>query len=284
MRFRFADNSGMPELMPLSELAVFLCLGAAAGFLAGLLGIGGGLVVVAALVWLLPAHGVPAPILMQVALATALGGIVFTAISSTWAHWRRGAIRWPLVAWLAPGLVIGGLIGAWLATLLPSRFLAICVAVYCLLSAVQLVWGGSRAATDHAEGVGRGLLAGAGLVIGAVSAVVGIGGGSMTVPLLVWRGVVPVRAVATSAACGVVIALASVTGYIGSPNGPTLPMPSGSWGYVFVPAALAVALASVLTAPLGARLAHRLPAQRLRQVFAGFLVLIAVLMMYPASR
>lgn len=284
MRFRFADNSRMPELMPLSEFAVFLCLGAAAGFLAGLLGIGGGLVVVAALVWLLPAHGVPAPILMQVALATALGGIVFTAISSTWAHWRRGAIRWPLVAWLAPGLVIGGLVGAWLATMLPSRFLAICVAVYCLLSAVQLAWGGSRAATDHAEGVGRGLLAGAGLVIGAVSAVVGIGGGSMTVPLLVWRGVVPVRAVATSAACGVVIALASVTGYIGSPNGPTLPMPSGSWGYVFVPAALAVALASVLTAPLGARLAHRLPAQRLRQVFAAFLVLIAVLMMYAASR
>lgn len=278
------DNSRMVDAALLIDLVMYLVLGAAAGFLAGLLGIGGGLIVVAALVWLLPAQGIPQAVLMQVALATALGGIVFTSMSSTRAHWRRGAIRWPLVAWLAPGLVIGGLLGAVLATTLPSRLLAIFVAVYCLLSAAQLAWGGSRPMTDRADAVGRGLLAMAGLVIGAVSAVVGIGGGSMTVPLLVWRGVVPVQAVATSAACGVVIALASVTGYIASPHGPELALPSGSWGYVFVPAALTIAIASVSTAPWGARLAHRLPPRRLRQVFAIFLVVIAALMTHAAGR
>lgn len=274
----------MPDVALLLELAVYLLLGACAGFLAGLLGIGGGLIVVAALVWLLPAQGVPAPVLMQVALATALGGIVFTSMSSTRAHWWRGAIRWPLVAWLTPGLIVGGLCGAVLATLLPSRLLAIFVAVYCLLSAAQLAWGGSRPTTDRADAVGRGLLAVAGLVIGAVSAVVGIGGGSMTVPLLVWRGVLPVQAVATSAACGVVIALASVSGYIASPHEPVAALPPGSWGYVFVPAALGIAAGSVLTAPLGARLAHRLSARRLRQVFALFLLLIALLMAHAAAR
>lgn len=282
-----ADNSAMgtmPDAALLIDLAVFLVLGAAAGFLAGLLGIGGGLIVVAALVWLLPMQGIPEAVLMQVALATALGGIVFTSMSSTRAHWRRGAIRWPLVAWLAPGLVIGGLLGALLATMLPSRLLAVFVAVYCLLSAAQLAWGSSRPATDRADAVGRGLLAVAGLVIGAVSAVVGIGGGSMTVPLLVWRGVLPVQAVATSAACGVVIALASVAGYIGSPHGPAVALPPGSWGYVYLPAALTIALASVLTAPWGAALAHRLPPQHLRQVFAAFLVVIAGLMTVAALR
>lgn len=274
----------MPFALSLFDITTFLALGAAAGFLAGLLGIGGGLIVVAALVWLLPAQGIPEPVLMQVALATALAGIVFTSMSSTRAHWRRGGIRWPLVAWLAPGLVLGGLAGAVLATWLPGWLLAAFVSVYCLLSAAQLAWGRSRPATTHVHDVGRALLAAAGLVIGAVSAVVGIGGGSMTVPLLVWRGVLPVQAVATSAACGVVIALASVTGYVFSPHEPSVALPPGTWGYVQLPAALTIAAASVLTAPLGARLAHHLPPQRLRQVFAVFLLVIAAMMAIAALR
>lgn len=266
------------------QLLPYLALGALAGWLAGLLGIGGGLVVVAALVWLLPAQGVPAAALMQVALATALASIVFTAISSTRAHWRRGAVRWPLVAWLAPGLVLGSAVGAVLATWLPSRLLAVFVAVYCLLSAWQLAWGRTRAASQSAVQVGRALLAGAGVVIGVVSAIVGIGGGSMTVPLLVWRGVAPVQAVATSAACGLLIAVASVAAYGLSERAQQWAMPDFMIGYVFWPGALAIAAASVVTAPRGAAMAHRLPPQRLRQVFAGFLLLIAVLMAVAAGR
>lgn len=268
----------------LIDLISYLLLGAIAGWLAGLLGIGGGLIVVAALVWLLPAQGVPAQALMQVALATALAGIVFTALSSTHAHWRRGAVRWSLVAWLVPGMVLGSAFGAVLATWLPSRWLALFVAIYCLLSAAQLAWGQVRPATELAAGVGRGLLAGAGLVIGAVSALVGIGGGSMTVPLLVWRGVAPVRAVATSAACGFAIALAAAAGYVLSPRAASVGLPEHTIGYVYWPAALVIATASVLTAPLGARLAHRLPPLLLRRVFAAFLVLIAALMAHAFLR
>lgn len=274
----------MPDPSLLVDLVLYLLLGALAGFLAGLLGIGGGLVVVAALAWLLPGRGVPAAVLMQVALATALAGIVFTALSSTRAHWRRGAVRWPLVAWLAPGLVLGAAGGAVLATWLPSPLLAGGVAVYCLLSAWQLALGGVRPAAGAAHEVGRLLLALAGPVIGAVSAIVGIGGGSMTVPLLVWRGVVPVQAVATSAACGLAIAVAAAAGYgLAAPPG-SLALPPGMLGYVYWPAALAVAATSMLTAPAGARLAHRLPPMLLRRVFAGFLLLIAALMAVAALR
>lgn len=278
------DNPAMADPALLADLALYLLLGACAGFLAGLLGIGGGLVVVAALAWLLPGRGVPDAVLMQVALATALAGIVFTALSSTRAHARRGAVRWPLVAWLAPGLVLGAAGGAVLATWLPSRLLAGLVAVYCLLSAWQLALGGVRPAAGGAREVGRLLLALAGPVIGVVSAIVGIGGGSMTVPLLVWRGVVPVQAVATSAACGLAIALAAAASYALTPPPASLPLPPGTLGHVYWPAALAVAATSMLTAPAGARLAHRLPAMLLRRVFAGFLLLIAALMAVAAWR
>lgn len=268
----------------IADLTLYLALGAIAGGLAGLLGIGGGLIVVAALAWLLPARGFPASALMQVALATALASIVFTALSSTRAHWRRGAVRWPLVAWLSPGLLLGGAFGALLATWLPSRLLAVFVAVYCLLSAWQLSYGQVRPAAERADQVGRTLLAFAGGVIGAVSAIVGIGGGSMTVPLLIWRGVAPVQAIATSAACGFVIAVAAALGYALAPKAAATVLPAGTIGYIYVPAALAVAAASILTAPLGARLAHRLSALRLRQVFAAFLVFIAALMAVAAWR
>lgn len=260
------------------DLLAYLVLGAVAGGLAGLLGIGGGLIIVAALAWWLPARGFPTDTLMQVALATALATIVFTSLSSTRAHWLRGAVRWPLVAWLVPGLVAGGALGALVATWLPSRWLAGFVAAYCLASAWQLGYGQVRPGAASTAEVGRGLLAVAGLFIGVVSAIVGIGGGSMTVPLLVWRGVVPVNAVATSAACGFAIAVASAAGYAVAPAAENAGLPLGTWGFVFWPAALAMAAASIFTAPYGAALAHRLPAMRLRQVFAGFLVFIAIAM------
>jgi uncharacterized membrane protein YfcA len=115
-----------------------------------------------------------------------------------------------------------------------------------------------------------------GVVIGFVSSIVGIGGGSLTVPLLVTRGIVPVRAVATSSACGVVIALSSAITYASlTPHGT---MPVGSIGFVNTPVALLIALASIIAAPLGAKWAHRLPAARLKQIFAGFLLLVAAIL------
>ncbi len=253
--------------------ALYLALGAVAGVLAGLLGIGGGLVLVAALVWLLPSQGIPVDQAVHVALATALASIVFTGLSSARAHHRRGSVLWPTVAWLVPGVLLGGWLGSLLATHLEGALLRGLIAAYCYVAALQLAldWPRARAERSGAP-QGPGYSA-AGAAIGAISALVGIGGGSMMVPLLVWRGVRPVRAVGTSSACGVAIALASAAGYASHGPAPGL-LPPGSWGYVFVPAALAIALASVLTAPFGAKIAHNISDLALRRVFSGFLFLV----------
>jgi uncharacterized membrane protein YfcA len=249
----------------------YLLLGASAGLLAGLLGVGGGLVIVASLVWLLPAHGIPPEHAMHVALATSLASIVLTGLSSARAHHLRGSVLWPSVRWLVPGLLLGGVLGAAFATTLRGETLRWIVAGFCYLAALQLAFGTARGAGTRADAPASPGLTAAGIGIGATSAVVGIGGGSLTVPLLVWLGVAPVRAVGTSSACGVAIALASAAGYIGL-GPPAGSLPAGSVGYVYLPAAVGIALASILMAPWGAKLAHRLSGGALKRVFALFLV------------
>lgn len=257
--------------MPI-EWLLFPVLGAVAGVLAGLLGVGGGLVLVAALAWLLPRLGIPEHAAMHAALASSLASIVLTAAASARAHARRGAVMWSTVAWMVPGLLLGGLLGSGVAVRVPGDLLRLGVAGYCMVAAAQLLL--SRPGPGAVEAVPRGAGIGlAGTAIGAVSALVGIGGGSMTVPLLVWRGVAPVRAVATSSACGVAIGLGSAAGYM-------LHRPAGGLaeyaiGYVYLPAALGVAVASVLAAPWGTALAHRISGPQLRRVFAAFLLAVA---------
>ena len=257
------------------EWLLYPALGVVAGLLAGLLGVGGGLVLVAALAWLLPLQGVPTEAAMHAALATSLASIIVTAAASARAHHRRGSVLWPTVAWLLPGMLLGGWLGSGLATRLSGDALRWLVVGYCLLAAVQLAWDRPPAVAEVANSppLGPGLSL-AGVAIGVLSALVGIGGGSMTVPLLVWRGATPVRAVGTSSACGVGIGLSAALGYA------TLPavsgMPAGSWGYVVLPAALGIAATSLFAAPLGARLAHRLSGLALKRVFAGFLLLVAL--------
>jgi uncharacterized membrane protein YfcA len=262
----------LPDVAVLASLLIFLALGVVAGVLAGLLGVGGGLVLVAALAWLLPTLGVPREAAMHAALASSLASIVLTAAASARAHHRRGSVLWPTVAWMVPGLLLGGVLGSALAVRVDGDVLRWIVALYCLAAAAQLTFSRPRVVPEG-HGAPRGpALTAAGGAIGAVSAVVGIGGGSMTVPLLVWRGVAPVRAVGTSSACGVAIGLASAVGYaLHAPHGA---LPQFSVGYVYLPAAVGVAAASVLAAPWGTRLAHRLDPRTLKRVFAGFLVAV----------
>ncbi len=260
---------------------LYLALGALAGVLAGLLGIGGGLVLVACLVWLLPGQGVPADQAVHVALATALASIVLTGLSSARAHHRRGSVRWVTAAWLVPGVLVGGWLGGRLATRLDGGLLQAFIAAYCHLAALQLALDWPRARPERRAPPRGPAYSAAGTAIGALSALVGIGGGSMTVPLLVWRGVRPVEAVGTSSACGVAIALASAASYASHGPAPGL-LPAGSWGYVFVPAAAAIALASVFTAPLGAKIAHHISGLALRRVFAAFLVLVGTALAWGA--
>ena len=224
----------------------------------------------------------PADLAVHVALATALASIVLTGLSSARAHHRRGSVLWPTVAWLVPGMLVGGWLGSLLATRLEGEWLRGFIAVYCYLAALQLGLDWPKAKDERGDAPKGPPYSAAGAFVGAISALVGIGGGSMTVPLLVWRGVRPVRAVGTSSACGVAIALASAAGY--AAHGPAgAGLPPGSWGYVFVPAAIAIALASVLTAPFGTRLAHRLSGQALRRIFAVFLVVVGSSLLWTGS-
>ena len=266
------------EPHPVSPLMflLFPLLGLVAGILAGLLGVGGGLVLVAALAWLLPLFGVPPEAAMHAALASSLASIVLTAASSARAHARRGSVLWPTVAWMVPGLLLGAWLGSGVAVKLDAQTLRWIVAGYCLLAAWQTGFGRSRAPADGSEvPAPRGWpMSAAGGGIGVLSALVGIGGGSMTVPLLVWRGIKPVRAVGTSSACGVAIGLAAAVGY--ALHAPSGALPAHGIGYVYLPAAIGVAVASVLAAPWGTCLAHRLSGNALRKVFALFLLLVAL--------
>ncbi|MGS1077541.1 sulfite exporter TauE/SafE family protein [Pseudoxanthomonas beigongshangi] len=256
---------------------IFPLLGVVAGVLAGLLGIGGGLVLVAALVWVLPLFGIPREAAMHAALASSLASIVLTAASSAFAHHRRGSVMWPTVAWMVPGLLLGGWLGSGLAVYLDDDVLRWVVAIYCLIAGAQMAFGGTRkgGATGESVAPPRGWpMTAAGTGIGAMSAVVGIGGGSMTVPLLVWRGIAPVRAVGTSSACGVAIAIGSALGY--ALHAPAGALPEHAVGYVYLPAAIGVAIASVLAAPWGTRLAHAIGGTALKRVFAIFMVVMGI--------
>jgi uncharacterized protein len=262
--------------MPL-EWWLYPLAGLLAGLMAGLLGVGGGLVLVPILVFLLPHQGVPDASVMPMALATSLASIFLTGISSAYAHHKRGAVLWTTTGWLAPGLLIGAALGGIWAVRLPAPILKMAVAVFCLLVALQMLSGWPKPKASGDDKNARGFFYSlAGTVIGFVSSIVGIGGGSLTVPLLVTHGVTPVRAVGTSSACGVVIALSSALAY--ASLSPSSQLPTGSVGFVNIPVALLIALASMLAAPMGAKWAHRLPAARLKQIFAGFLLMVAAIL------
>jgi len=262
--------------LPPESLIACLIVGAVAGVLAGLLGIGGGLIIVPALVFALGAQ-FPADSLMHVAVSTSLATIIFTSISSAAAHHRRGAVQWREAAWLTPGIVAGTAVGATAAAYMSTGALRILFGIFeCLVAAHMLrafVPPVRRAPPPTAA------LAGAGTVIGGLSTILGIGGGVLTVPFLNWAGVDMRKAVATSSVCGVPIAIAGTVAmiFVGLE---TPDLPAGSTGYVYWPAAAPIALTSVLLAPLGAHLAHTLPVALLRRLFAGLLVLVGARMLF----
>lgn len=254
----------------------YLLVGLLVGLLAGLFGVGGGLVIVPALVLLLPRIGVPVDSLMQVALGTSLATIVITGIVSAYSHHRRSAVNWVIVRGLAPGIVVGAWFGAYLADWLPSVFLQRFFGLFEIGVALQMALQWRPNATGRLPGPG--LLAVSGSGIGVISSLVGIGGGSLTVPFLTWCRVHIKQAVATSAACGVPIALAGGLGFwwVGLDE---KGLPVASMGYLYLPAFAGITLTSVFTAPMGARLAHRLSARHLRQFFALFIGIVGIVML-----
>ena len=262
----------------MEQLAIFLFTGAAAGILAGLFGVGGGLIMVPALAFVLPRQGVSEALTMQMAIGTSLAVIATTSISSTLAHHRRGGVRWPVLLRFAPGLAAGAIAGAFVADQLSGAALKKIVGVGAVLVSLQMLFAGAPRVRADAQPPGAVELASVGGVIGLLSSLIGIGGGSLTVPYLSARGIAMRDAVGTAAACGVPIAWAGALGFMLAGRD-AHDLPAWSLGYVSLTAFAGMALASVSTAPLGAKLAHTLPPLALKRGFAVFLLLVGLKML-----
>ncbi len=253
-------------------------LGLTSGFLAGLLGIGGGMIMVPFITILLSGRGVSSDLAIKMAIATSMATIVFTSVSSVRAHHKRGAVRWDLVKALSPGIVLGAAIASMgVFAVLKGSSLALFFALFVGFSATQMFRDKKPLPSRQIPGqVG---LVGAGTVIGFLSGLVGAGGGFVSVPFMTWCNIAIHNAIATSAALGFPIALANAVGYVASGWG-VANLPPFSLGYIWLPALLVIASCSVITAPLGATAAHKLPVKRLKRVFASILFLLAAYMLY----
>ena len=276
LRWRVSPDLAEPchDMMNIApQLIVELALmGAVGGFLAGLLGIGGGMIMVPFMTFVLTDKGFPAEYVVKMAVATSLATICFTSLSSVRAHHQRGAVLWPVVKSLAPGILVGSLIGAQIAVALPTRILSMLFALFIAFSATQMFIDRKPKPTRTLPSM-LGMF-GMGNVIGILSALVGAGGAFVSVPFMTWCNVKIHQAVGTSAALGFPIALAGTLGYIWA--GQNMPdMPPGSMGYVYMPGLLFIALASISTAPLGARTAHRMDIRPLKRAFAVVLYMLA---------
>lgn len=252
----------------------YLACGVVAGLSAGMFGVGGGIVVVPFLAWRLPLQGIPERLVMLMAVATSLATIVVTSISAVLAHHRRHGVRWLEVRRLMPGIISGSLAGAVLAERLPVTVFKAMFGVFLMFVAVRMSYrvDASRSCSTKIS-VSEYLAAGG--VIGLVSAVLGIGGGTLSVPYLVRRGLPIQNAVAVSNACGLPIAIAGAATYmLVGWNRPDLPPMSA--GYIFLPAFVGIVLTSVPFAPVGARLAHSVSTRLLKMTFAILLALVGL--------
>jgi uncharacterized membrane protein YfcA len=265
----------MLEPLLILELAL---LGLGTGFLAGLLGIGGGMIMVPFLTIILTGRGVSPDLAVKMAIATSMATIIFTSLSSVRAHHKRGAVRWDIVKLLAPGIVIGAAIASLgVFALLKGSWLALVFAGFVGFSATQMLLNKKPKPSRTLPGP-VGTLS-AGTVIGFLSGLVGAGGGFVSVPFMTWCNVAIHTAVATSAALGFPIALANALGYLIAGQG-VAELPPGSIGYIYLPALAVIASASVLMAPVGVKAAHALPIPTLKRVFASVLYLLAAYMAY----
>lgn len=261
----------------LSSLLVYLACGAGAGVLAGLLGVGGGIVIVPLLAVILPMQGVAPQYVQHLALGTSLASIVVTSISSTRAHNRLGAVRWDIWKAITPGILLGTFLGGLVAAALPTNFLKAFFICFLYFVSVQMLMDLKPKASRELPGTWG--ISGVGGIIGLVSSFVGIGGGSLSVPFMAFCNIPMHTAVGTSAAIGFPIAVAGTLGYIiggwGTPG-----LPAETLGYVHLLAFAGLAVASYFTAPIGARLSHALPVRTLKRFFAIFLIVVATRMLW----
>ncbi|MCL2913419.1 sulfite exporter TauE/SafE family protein [Shewanella corallii] len=248
-------------------------LGGLVGFAAGLLGIGGGLMIVPALMYLLPSAGIDSSQLPHVAIATSLAAIILTSFSSARAHQKRQNISWPIFYRLVPGILLGALLSGFVSELIPAEQLKQAFAIFVILMAVQMAF---PLKPSQGEGLpGNGLVFPVTIVIAVIAGLMGIGGGVLLVPLLSYWGMQMRFAVGLSSMMGLIIATGGTLGYIVAGwNTPELP--SGTLGYIYLPALAGIVTSSVLVAPLGVAAASSWPTPVLKKIFAGLLMVIGI--------
>jgi uncharacterized membrane protein YfcA len=260
----------------------YIAAGAFAGLLAGLFGIGGGMIIVPALIYIFKAQGIPETALTHVGIGTSLSTIIVTSISSLRTHNNKGAVNWNVWKRMAPGLVIGSLIGAGIASIIHGDSLQAIIGAGAFLVGLKMLFMKNKSLEENDYGklpspIGQ---TGLGGFIGIISAIFGIGGGTLTVPILSYYGLKIQNAVGTSAACGLPIAAAGAFGFFifGQFIDPTIKeaLPSGILGFVHIYAFISVSLASFLTAQIGAKLTHKLPAKTLKKSFAILLLIVGI--------
>jgi uncharacterized membrane protein YfcA len=272
-----ATRAARAALMEWGLIAELLLMGTCGGFLAGLLGIGGGMILVPFIAMIFTARQFAPELVLHMAIATSLATILFTSVSSVRAHHQHRAVQWRIALLLTPGIVAGAWLGPWIGKQLDTATLSLVFGVFVAFIATQMLLARKPAGARALPGT-AGMFA-AGGVIGVLAGLVGAGGGFISIPFMSWCNVKLHHAVATSAALGFPIALAGTIAnvYFGW-NAPGLP--PYALGFIYLPALLVISLASVTMAPLGARLAHTLPVRRLQRIFAAILYLLAGYMLW----
>lgn len=255
----------------------YIGLGVIAGFVAGLLGVGGGLIIVPVLILIFQSNNFIQDSIVHMAIGTSLATIIFTSLSSIYAHhFKHKAVRWDIVMQLSPGIIVGALLGAIFADFISSTNLQYFFGFFELTVAAQMAFN-IKASAARALPAFKGIFA-TGTGIGFISSLVGIGGGTLTVPFLNWCNVKMQQAVATSSACGLPIAVAGCIGFIVTGWNETT-LPEHSFGYIYWPAFLSIVISSTLTAPVGASFAHWLSADKLKRFFSLILFLLGLRML-----
>lgn len=258
------------------EYLWYIIAGVFAGLCAGLFGVGGGLIIVPVLVYLFAMQGMNGEVVAHVALGTSLATIMITSISSFTAHNKAGNVRWDIFRHMAMGLMAGSLFGAYVAKLIHSDSLQVIIGVGATVMAIKMLFFPNQE-NLHKSLPSSYIQGGAGFGIGGLSAIFGIGGGSLTVPFLTYCGLPMKKAVGTSAACGLPIAVAGATGFLLFGQGSATGV-AGTVGFVHVGAFFCISVASFITAKIGAKIAHKLPAQTLKRAFGCLLLVVGIKM------
>lgn len=264
-------------MLDIQLIVLLLLAGSIAGFIAGLFGVGGGIVVVPVVLWVLKSQNIESEYIQHIAVCTSLTVMVFTTFISSWGHYRKKAIHFGVFKNMAPGIIVGSMLGSMFASFIPSQSLQLVFIVFAYMVALKTMAGfnpnSSWSLPKPVE------IFGIGSLFGGISGLLGIGGGAFNVPFLLACKVPVKKAIGTSATLSWSVAISATAGYIWS--GMQIEnLPEGTFGFCYLPAAITLVITTSIFAPLGVRLAHKLPQKLMRIIFGIMLLVVASKMLF----